>query len=111
MKITELVEEDSIILADPISHILHVGRSGRSGVVGASSASKRPDLPGPSPQRFNVSSCAAQLTCESGWHLEKLLIFSQHHEKIEQRMVCVLTVGDYENPSTSLRSSACYVVD
>src|SRR5207249_2528710 len=49
----------------PHSHLLHDGPSGRPEVVGASSASKWPDLPGPFPQRFNVSSCGAQLTCES----------------------------------------------
>lgn len=37
-------------------------------------------------------------------------LFPASAEKIEQGMVCVLTVGDYGNPSTSLRSSACYVV-
>jgi len=37
-------------------------------------------------------------------------LFPASAEKIERGMVCVLTVGDYENPSTSLRSSACYVV-
>ena len=37
-------------------------------------------------------------------------LFPASAEKIEQGMVCVLTVGNYESPSTSLRSSACYAV-
>src|SRR2546427_1444871 len=49
----------------PHSYLLYDGPSGRPGLVRASSDSKWPDLPGPFPQRFNVSSCGAQLTCES----------------------------------------------
>ena len=37
-------------------------------------------------------------------------LFPASAEKIEQGMVCVLTVGNYESPPTSLRSSACYAV-
>ena len=37
-------------------------------------------------------------------------LFPASAEKIEEGMVCVLTVGNYENPGKSLRSSACYAV-
>src|SRR5712692_2328965 len=49
----------------PHSHLLHDGARGRPRVVGTSSSSKRPNLPGALPQRFDVSSRGAQLTCKS----------------------------------------------